>query len=188
MKLVSICLIAAATSNAANAFSQHAFFTKPSASFFLTTNTRCRGSTKDDDCSNQSMQDDRRAFLLASTAALASGIVTSFPSQSSAATVDYKAVAADISDLVIKNPDWGPTLVRLAWHSSGTYDKMKNDGGSRGGTIRFKEELAHGANAGLAAPALEWLEPVHAKYEGLSYADLYTLAGGTSCFFFKYCK
>ncbi len=47
---------------------------------------------------------------------------------------------------------------------------------SGGGTIRFKEELAHGANAGLAAP-VSWLEPVHAKHPDVSYADLYTLAG-----------
>ena len=60
----------------------------------------------------------------------------------------------------------------------GTYDKMSKDGGSGGGTIRFKEELAHGGNAGLAVTAVEWLEPLHEKYKGaISYADLYTLAG-----------
>ena len=39
-----------------------------------------------------------------------------------------------------------PMAVRLAWHSSGTYDKMSKTGGSGGGTIRFKEELAHGGD------------------------------------------
>jgi catalase (peroxidase I) len=94
--------------------------------------------------------------------------------------VDYKAVAADIASLIVKIPDWGPTLVRLAWHSSGTYDKMLNNGGSSGGTIRFKEELAHGGNAGLADTAVSWMEPIYDKYkdQGLSYADLYTLGGG----------
>ena len=38
----------------------------------------------------------------------------------------------------------GPTLVRLSWHSSGTYDRMSKTGGSGQGTMRFKEELAHG--------------------------------------------
>jgi cytochrome c peroxidase len=73
-------------------------------------------------------------------------------------------------------------FVRLAWHSSGTYDKATNTGGSGAGTIRFKEELAHGANAGLSETAVQWLEPIHAKYadDGLSYADLYTLAGVAS--------
>jgi len=67
-------------------------------------------------------------------------------------------------------------LVRLAWHSSGTYDRMSKTGGSQKGTIRFKEELAHGANAGLEK-AVQRLEPVKAKHKDLSYADLYTLAG-----------
>ena len=94
--------------------------------------------------------------------------------------IDYKAVADDIAALVLKTPDWGPTLVRLAWHSSGTYDKMLNNGGSSGGTIRFKEELVHGGNAGLADTAVSWMDPIYAKYkdQGLSYADLYTLGGG----------
>ena len=73
-----------------------------------------------------------------------------------------------------------PAFVRLAWHSSGTYDKETNTGGSGAGTIRFKEELAHGGNAGLADTAVPWLEPIHKKYDGLSYADLYTLAGVAS--------
>lgn len=39
---------------------------------------------------------------------------------------------------------------RLAWHSSGTYDKISKTGGSQGGTMRFTEEQADGANAGLS--------------------------------------
>jgi cytochrome c peroxidase len=55
---------------------------------------------------------------------------------------------------------------------------MTKTGGSGGGTIRFTEELVHGGNAGLAVTAVKWLEPVHKKYKGgVSYADLYTLAG-----------
>ena len=52
--------------------------------------------------------------------------------------------------MIEQDPDVGPTMVRLAWHSSGTYDAISKTGGSGGGTIRFKEELAHGGNAGLA--------------------------------------
>ena len=73
-------------------------------------------------------------------------------------------------------PDWGPTLVRLAWHSSGTYDRMSKTGGSGLGTMRFKEELAHGANAGLDK-AVKKLEPIKAKHPDVSYADLYALSG-----------
>ena len=56
---------------------------------------------------------------------------------------------------------------------------MSKDGGSGGGTIRFKEELAHGGNAGLGDTAVVWMEDVKKKYgDSLSYADLYTLGGG----------
>mmetsp|Transcript_22163 Transcript_22163/g.33614 ORF Transcript_22163/g.33614 Transcript_22163/m.33614 type:complete len:347 (+) Transcript_22163:36-1076(+) len=128
-------------------------------------------------------QDDRRAFLVSAfstTAAVASIAATATPLPALANGVDYKAVSKDIAALIKADPDKGPTLVRLAWHSSGTYDKMSKDGGSGGGTIRFKEELAHGGNAGLAKTAVKWLEPIHKKYPGLSYADLYTLAGVTA--------
>lgn len=70
----------------------------------------------------------------------------------------------------------GPTVVRLAWHSSGTYDKMTRTGGSGLGTIRFIEELSHGANGGLDKP-VKWLEEVKEKHPEVSYADIFTLAG-----------
>lgn len=92
---------------------------------------------------------------------------------------DYKALREDIANLIREKPDKGPTLLRLAWHSSGTYDKISKTGGSNGGTIRFEQELKHGANGGLDLP-IAWLEPIYKKYNrnaDLSYADLYTLAG-----------
>jgi len=125
---------------------------------------------------------DRRAFLWTSVAAAGASVLSSPLPAQAAGSVDYKAVSADISGLIDKNPDWGPTFVRLAWHSSGTYDKMSKTGGSSGGTIRFEEELVHGGNAGLAVTAVPWLEPLYKKYSasGLSHADLYTLAGVTA--------
>lgn len=92
---------------------------------------------------------------------------------------NWEKLRQDLMTLVKERPDKGPTLVRLAWHSSGTYDRISKTGGSTGGTIRFPEELAHGANAGLDI-ALIWLEPLYKKYNkdaDLTYADLYTLAG-----------
>lgn len=140
---------------------------------------------------------DRRSFMWTTIATIASTsiIMTTSTNEASAAIfggsntnnkkVNYKDVANDITELIKTNPDYGPTLVRLAWHSSGTYDKMSNDGGSSGGTIRFKEEFEHGGNAGLSSTAIKWMEPIHTKYTkaGLSYADLYTLAGGKFKFF-----
>lgn len=83
---------------------------------------------------------------------------------------------ADLEKLIKADPNKGPTLVRLAWHSAGTYDKMSKTGGSGLGTIRFKEELAHGGNAGLDK-AVAWLEPLKQANPTVSYADLYTLGG-----------
>jgi catalase (peroxidase I) len=137
-------------------------------------------SAQDGDASSEF--NTRRNFLMTSGLATLSLLATPKPAMAAGAgTVDYKAVSQDIAALVKANPDWGPTFVRLAWHSSGTYDKMSQTGGSGGGTIRFKEELAHGGNAGLGDTAVQWLEPVYKKYadQGLSYADLYTLGGGT---------
>jgi catalase (peroxidase I) len=148
-------------------------------------------SCRHDDNSDQSP--DRRTFLLLGSAFLATttaGVMTNTPpamADDSTSAVDYKAVAADVAKLITEAPDKGPTLVRLAWHSSGTYDKMSKTGGSGGGTIRFKEELDHGGNAGLAATAVEWMEPIHKAHPGISYADLYTLGGGKEVTLWGWC-
>lgn len=68
------------------------------------------------------------------------------------------------------------TMIRLAWHASGTYSKADNSGGSNGGRMRFDPEASFGANAGLKV-ARDALEPVKAKFPELTYADLYTYAG-----------
>lgn len=123
---------------------------------------------------------DRRIFI-GSLLALGVGIVTNIDLTEAPGKVIplYTNVAADIEELIRdSNFNKGPTLVRLAWHASGTYDKMSQTGGSGGGTMHFKEELDHGANAGLERTAVSWLEPIKEKYGAdLSYADLYTLAG-----------
>lgn len=59
------------------------------------------------------------------------------------------------------------------WHGSGTYDQATRTGGPLG-TIRFGQELAHGANAGLQI-AVNLLEPIKELYPDLSYADFYTV-------------
>ncbi|KAF2840701.1 class II peroxidase [Patellaria atrata CBS 101060] len=70
---------------------------------------------------------------------------------------------------------YGPVLLRLGWHASGTYDKQTNTGGSNGATMRFAPEGDHGANAGLKA-ARDFLEPVKAQFPWITYSDLWTLA------------
>lgn len=95
----------------------------------------------------------------------------------------YRQVGKDVGDLLESNPSYdgighyGPVLVRLAWHASGTFDVKSQTGGSNGATMRFSPESEHGANAGLVI-ARNLLEPIKQKYgDQISYADLWTLAG-----------
>lgn len=80
---------------------------------------------------------------------------------------DYQKVYDEVAKRLEEKDDYddgsyGPVLVRLAWHASGTYDKETGTGGSNGATMRFAPEGDHGANAGLKA-ARDFLEPVKRK-------------------------
>ncbi|KAH8672033.1 heme peroxidase [Tricladium varicosporioides] len=93
---------------------------------------------------------------------------------------DYEAVKKDIIKL-LHQPEYddgsaGPVLVRLAWHSAGTYDAETDTGGSNGAGMRYEAEGGDPANAGLQH-ARVFLEPVKAKHSWITYADLWTLAG-----------
>jgi L-ascorbate peroxidase len=68
-----------------------------------------------------------------------------------------------------------PLMLRLAWHSAGTFDVKTKTGGPFG-TMKHKEELAHAANNGLDI-AVRLLEPIKEQFPILSYADFYQLAG-----------
>ncbi len=77
---------------------------------------------------------------------------------------DYQKVYNEVAARLEEKDDYddgsyGPVLVRLAWHASGTYDAETGTGGSSGATMRFAPEGDHGANAGLKA-ARDFLEPV----------------------------
>jgi catalase (peroxidase I) len=94
--------------------------------------------------------------------------------------VDYNQVREDIKNILNKegydDGSYGPVFIRLAWHAAGTYSKHDNTGGSDGSTMRFEPESAHGANAGLGV-ARSVLEKVKQKHPGITYADLWSLAG-----------
>eukprot|EP00898_Chlorokybus_atmophyticus_P009296 jgi/Chlat1/997/Chrsp108S01408 len=94
--------------------------------------------------------------------------------------VDYQQVRKDIEavleDYNYDDGSFGPVVVRLAWHCSGTYDKASNKGGSDGATMRFMPESGHAANRGLDNARLR-LEEVAKKHPNITYADLWTLAG-----------
>ncbi|KAL5528522.1 CCP1 [Sanghuangporus sanghuang] len=88
----------------------------------------------------------------------------------------YNEIASILEDNDYDDGSYGPVLVRLAWHSSGTYDKDTKTGGSNYATMRFEPEALHGANAGLQV-ARGVLEKVKEKFPWISYGDLWTLAG-----------
>ncbi|KAL8377251.1 hypothetical protein RB595_008097 [Gaeumannomyces hyphopodioides] len=96
---------------------------------------------------------------------------------------DFDAVRRDI-EILLEQPDYddgsaGPVLVRLAWHSAGTYDAETDTGGSNGAGMRYEAEGGDPANAGLHH-ARGFLEPVKSKHPWITYADLWTLAGVTA--------
>ena len=81
---------------------------------------------------------------------------------------DYQAVYNAIAHRLVEVDDYddgsyGPVLLRLGWHASGTYDAMTGTGGSNGATMRFPPEGDHGANAGLKA-ARDFLEPIKGMF------------------------
>eukprot|EP00252_Welwitschia_mirabilis_P013509 TRINITY_DN2970_c0_g1_i1.p1 TRINITY_DN2970_c0_g1~~TRINITY_DN2970_c0_g1_i1.p1 ORF type:complete len:252 (-),score=34.66 TRINITY_DN2970_c0_g1_i1:347-1102(-) len=76
---------------------------------------------------------------------------------------------------LIAEKNCAPIMVRIAWHSAGTFDVKSRTGGPFG-TMRFAGELAHGANSGLDI-AVRLLQPIKDQFPIISYADLYQLAG-----------
>jgi catalase (peroxidase I) len=94
-----------------------------------------------------------------------------------------KALRAEVHTAIVnRKMNVCPFAVRLAWHSSGTFDKedvSSKSGGSNGATMRFEPEISDGANAGL--PLMQdILGAVKTKYPETSYADLFTLTGAVA--------
>ncbi|KAK6163255.1 hypothetical protein DH2020_000119 [Rehmannia glutinosa] len=75
----------------------------------------------------------------------------------------------------IAEKNCAPLMLRLAWHSAGTFDKGSKTGGPFG-TMRFKVEQGHAANNGIDI-AVRLLEPIKEQFPIISYADFYQLAG-----------
>ncbi|KAJ7272089.1 cytochrome c peroxidase [Mycena haematopus] len=94
---------------------------------------------------------------------------------------DYQKVYNKIAEVLDEAGDYddgsyGPVILRLAWHASGTYDVASNTGGSNYATMRFEPEALHGANAGLNV-ARGIMEQIKAQFPWISYGDLWTLGG-----------
>ncbi|TYJ33483.1 hypothetical protein E1A91_A05G106200v1 [Gossypium mustelinum] len=76
---------------------------------------------------------------------------------------------------LIAEKNCAPLMLRLAWHSAGTFDVKTKTGGPFG-TMKHPAELAHAANNGLDI-AVRLLEPIKEQFPNLTYADFYQLAG-----------
>ncbi len=126
--------------------------------------------------------------ILAKNPAVANPLGEEFDYTAAFNTLDLAAVKADIADVLTTSQDWwpadfghyGPFMIRMAWHSAGTYRIQDGRGGGGAGQQRFAPLNSWPDNGNLdKARRLLW--PVKKKYgQALSWADLMILTGNVA--------